>query len=109
MQSRLLARLVNQNQDSINCSGATLEVGTRHLAEPFGYGMLNIVIDRVCNFETRMPVDSINHIPTTVDRVCVTDTVRGHDVVQRPLSSEPTQGTGKSNFWQDSSIWEVVP
>jgi hypothetical protein len=29
--------------------------------------MLNIVINRVCNFETRMPVDSINHIPTTVD------------------------------------------
>jgi hypothetical protein len=72
---------VNPNQDSINCSGATLEVGTRHLVEPFGYGVLNIVIDRVCNFEMRMPVDCINHVPTTVDSVGVTEAVGGHDII----------------------------
>jgi hypothetical protein len=70
--------------------------------------MLNVVIIRVCNFETRMTVDCVNNIPTTVDCVRVTYAVRGHDVINR-APSKPPQGTGKSDFRQDSSILEVVP
>jgi hypothetical protein len=67
---------VNPNQDSINCSGATLKVGTRHLAEPFGYGVLNIVIDtskatflRVNNNNENFSVDVLYFVRENLKRV----------------------------------------
>jgi hypothetical protein len=70
------------NQDSINGSSAALKIGAGgHLTEPFRYIMLNAVINRIRNSEIRMPADSINHVPTTVDGIRVTDAIRTHYVI----------------------------
>lgn len=104
----LLWRFMDPNQNSINGTSAAFKISCWHLTETFGNASLFVVIRRIHNGKTRMVVDCIHNVPTFFNCVCMSDTKCSHNIVNR-TTRKPSYCTRKSNVSTNWTIGDIVP